>query len=50
MRRLLQLVDALAKELDVSKDRIVLADDVAKGSGPGRFFPAASFREQLASR
>lgn len=50
MRRLVQLVDTLAKELDIAKDRIVLADDVAKGSGPGRFFPAASFREQLAGR
>lgn len=50
MRRLVQLVDALARELGVPRDRVVLHDDMVTNGGPGRFFPAAAFREQLASR
>lgn len=50
MRRLVQLTDALARELNIPRDRIVLHDDLVKGAGPGKFFPAAAFREQLAVR
>jgi hypothetical protein len=50
MRRLSQLVDALCREMNIPRDRIVLQDELVKGSGPGRFFPGAAFREQLALR
>ncbi|MBX3379914.1 MAG: N-acetylmuramoyl-L-alanine amidase [Phycisphaeraceae bacterium] len=50
MRRLSQLVDAICRELNIPRDRIVLQDELVKGSGPGRFFPGAAFREQLALR
>ncbi|MBS0188381.1 MAG: N-acetylmuramoyl-L-alanine amidase [Planctomycetes bacterium] len=50
MTRLAQLVDALCRELNIPRDRVVLQDDLVRGSGPGRFFPAAAFREQLALR
>ena len=50
MRRLTQLVDALCRELNIPRDRIVLQDDLVKGAGPGRYFPGAAFREQLSLR
>ncbi len=50
IRRLTQLVEALSRELGIPRDRIVLQDELVKGAGPGRYFPAAAFREQLASR
>lgn len=47
IRRLLQLVDALAREFRIPRDQIVLHSDIAGISDPGRFFPAAAFNEQL---
>jgi hypothetical protein len=47
--RLLDLVSTLAREYDIPPERIVLHSDVAPVSGPGRYFPAASFREQVDS-
>jgi hypothetical protein len=49
MTRLLDLVAALAREYDIPPDRVVLHSDVAPVDGPGRYFPAAAFREQVDS-
>jgi N-acetyl-anhydromuramyl-L-alanine amidase AmpD len=49
VRRLVQLVSALARELGIPKDRIVLHSDVAEVDDPGTFFPAAALREQLSA-
>lgn len=49
LQRLVQLVTALAQKLDIPQDRILLHSDVAQTANPGRFFPEAAFREQLAS-
>lgn len=47
MQRLVELVNALATELQIPADRIYLHSDVARTSDPGRMFPVASFREQV---
>lgn len=47
LARLTQLVRALAEELDIPEERIVLHSDIAPASDPGRLFPAAAFREEL---
>ena len=49
MSRLFDLVAALAREYKIPSDKIVLHSDVAPVEGPGRFFPAATFREQVDS-
>lgn len=49
MRRLVQLVLTLARELDIPAESIVLQSDVAQTTDPGWYFPEAAFREQLAS-
>lgn len=49
MTRLLDLVSALAREYNIPPERIVLHSDVAPVAGPGRYFPAASLREQVDS-
>ena len=49
MKRLLDLVAALSREYDIPPDRVVLHSDVAPVDGPGRYFPAAAFREQVDS-
>lgn len=49
MTRLLDLVSALAREYHIPPERIVLHSDVAPVAGPGRYFPAASLREQVDS-
>lgn len=49
MRRLSQLVAALAKELNIPASRIMLHSDVADTTDPGRLFPQATFRESLAA-
>jgi hypothetical protein len=46
--RLLDLTTALASELNIPADRIYLHSDVARTSNPGRLFPGAAFREQIA--
>lgn len=48
LQRLAQLVSALSRELDIPEDRIVLHSDIASTRDPGRYFPAAAFREQVA--
>lgn len=50
LRRLNQLVGALARELKIPRDRIVLHSDVAPVGDPGLLFPGADFREQLGAR
>jgi hypothetical protein len=49
-RRLVQIVSALAERLEIPADRIYLHSDLAPTDSPGRLFPEAAFREQLASR
>jgi N-acetylmuramoyl-L-alanine amidase len=49
VRRLVRLVQTLARELDIPQDRILLHSDLVRADDPGRFFPAAAFREQLAA-
>lgn len=49
MRRLVDLVSALAREYDIPPERIVLHTEVAPVSGPGRYFPRAAFDEQVNS-
>lgn len=50
LRRLNQLVGALAREFKIPRERIVLHSDVANVADPGMLFPAADFREQLGTR
>jgi N-acetyl-anhydromuramyl-L-alanine amidase AmpD len=47
IRRLSELVNALARELEIPAERVVLHSDLAGVSSPGRFFPGAAFRESL---
>jgi N-acetyl-anhydromuramyl-L-alanine amidase AmpD len=47
IQRLAELVAALARELDIPADRILLQSDIAETASPGRYFPEASFREYL---
>ncbi len=47
IQRLVELVNALAAELDIPADRIYLHSDVARTNDPGRMFPVAAFREQV---
>lgn len=47
LRRLVQLVQALQREFDIPASRVYLHRDVAEVKSPGRYFPEASFREQL---
>jgi N-acetyl-anhydromuramyl-L-alanine amidase AmpD len=49
VRRLTQLTDALCAELGIPRDRVYLHSQVAGTTSPGRFFPEASFRAQLAA-
>jgi hypothetical protein len=49
VRRLVQVTAALARQLGIPKDSIVLHSDLARTDDPGRFFPAAAFREGLAA-
>lgn len=48
-RRLVELVQSLARALDIPESRILLHSDVAPTANPGRFFPSAAFRSQIAS-
>jgi hypothetical protein len=47
IRRLMQLVDTLCSELGVPRENVKLHSQIAPTSSPGRFFPAAQFRERL---
>jgi N-acetyl-anhydromuramyl-L-alanine amidase AmpD len=48
MRRLVQLVSALSEQLGIPADKVYLHSDLAQTDDPGRLFPEAAFREQLA--
>jgi len=48
LRRLTRLVAALASELELPPESIVLHRDVAASASPGRLFPEAAFRRGLA--
>lgn len=48
MQRLVELVDTLRRELNLPADRVLLHADVAPTTDPGRLFPTAWLRQQLA--
>ena len=48
IRRTVELVSTLCERLGIPSDRVYLHSDVAQTDNPGRFFPEAAFREQLA--
>lgn len=48
MRRLVELVATLQRELDLPAENIRLHRDVAGVASPGRLFPEAAFRRRLA--
>lgn len=50
LRRLVQLVDALSKEFKIPADKVILHSQIVDTASPGRFFPEAAFRAQLAGR
>jgi N-acetylmuramoyl-L-alanine amidase len=50
MRRLVQLVDTLTRELNIPRDKVLLHSVIARTTDPGRLFPEAAFREELAAR
>lgn len=47
--RLVELVGALCRELDIPRDRVFLQSDLAAVPSPGRLFPEALFWERLAA-
>lgn len=47
-RRLVQLVSSLSDRLGIPPERVYLHSDLAPTNSPGRLFPEAAFREQLA--
>ncbi|MFK7759737.1 MAG: peptidoglycan recognition family protein [Phycisphaerales bacterium] len=47
IRYLAQVVTSLSEKLDIPSDKILLHDDLAPTTSPGRFFPRASFNELL---
>jgi N-acetylmuramoyl-L-alanine amidase len=49
MTRLVELVRALRRELDLPASQVLLASDIMHVESPGPRFPEATFREQLAS-
>ena len=49
IRRTVHLARTLATELGIPAERVYLASDIAGASSPGRLFPTAVVREQLAS-
>lgn len=49
MTRLLDLVAALSRRYGIPPESVVLHSEIAPTSSPGRFFPAAAFRESLDS-
>jgi len=48
LRRLVQLVSAMSERLGIPADHVYLHSDLTQTDDPGRFFPEAAFREQLA--
>lgn len=48
LRRLVDLVNTLAREFKIPRDRILLHSDIAPAADPGQLFPAALFHEQVA--
>jgi hypothetical protein len=48
VQRLAQLVSELTRKLGIPADQVYLHSDIAPSDDPGRFFPEAAFREQLA--
>jgi hypothetical protein len=49
MTRLIELVRSLRTEFDIPASGVLLHSQVANTTSPGRFFPAAEFRERLES-
>lgn len=49
MRRLAELVIALADRFDIPQNRVFLHADLAQTTSPGRYFPQAWLRDRLAA-
>lgn len=49
IRRLVQLVAALCRELEIPPENVLLHSEIAPASDPGVYFPAAAFRGQISS-
>lgn len=49
MRRLTQLVESLCREFNIPANRVYLHRDIAATPSPGRLFPEAELRQQLAA-
>lgn len=49
LRRLADLVNALAREFKIPRDRILLHSEIAPVTSPGPMFPAALFHEQVSA-
>lgn len=47
--RLVDLVHALSRRLDIRTENVLLSSDVSGELSPGQFFPGAEFHERLAS-
>jgi hypothetical protein len=47
MKRLVELVGALCRELDIPKDKVVLHSEIAPTNDPGSLFPEVDFRRDL---
>lgn len=50
MRRLVQVVNVLSRELGIPREKIYLQSEVDSAKAPGGFFPTATFRSQLVGR
>jgi N-acetylmuramoyl-L-alanine amidase len=48
VQRLVQLVSELSRRLGIPPEQVYLHSDLAQTDDPGRMFPEAAFREQLA--
>ncbi|MFA6043666.1 MAG: peptidoglycan recognition family protein [Phycisphaerales bacterium] len=48
IRRLTQLVDALCRELKIPADHVYLQSQLAASPSPGKYFPEAAFRAEIA--
>jgi hypothetical protein len=47
MEQLVRLVTTLQRKLNIPADRVRLLSNIVNSASPGRYFPAAAFRQQL---
>ena len=46
LARLNELIETLTRRLEIGGNKVYLRSEIDRSTSPGRFFPAASFREQ----